>query len=186
MQFDGFFENSRRMRNIHRSVEETKSEQARQNSQMKEMQHQIQNVGGKLDTFASNADSQLKDIKQLLMGGNARKKQKQRHNEGSDDEEENEKEDSGGESEDSDIGRLREAKAEAKKTGTLTKPERTAGESTSSGGDNLFTHMPVQLREPMAATKEAILNVEVHNKLVKFAGCTAHKQTKKATKDPRR
>ena len=77
MQFDGFFENSRRVRNIHRSVEETKSEQTRQNSQMKDMQHQIQSVGGKLDTFASNADSQLRDIKKMLMGGNARKKQMQ-------------------------------------------------------------------------------------------------------------
>ena len=32
----------------------------------------------------------------------------------------------------------------------------------------------------MAATNEAVLNIEVHNKLAKFAGCTSHKQTQKA------
>ena len=73
VRFDSFFENSRHVRNINRSVEETKSEQIRQGSQMKDMQGQIQKVGGRLDTFASNADSQLKDIKRLLTGGNTRK-----------------------------------------------------------------------------------------------------------------
>ena len=167
--FDSFLENSRHVRKINRSVEKTKREQIRQSSQVKDMQCQIQNVGGRLDTFASNAHGQLKD-KRLLTGGDTRKKQKPKHNDDSDDGEEKENDESGGESKDSDIGRLREAKAEARDK------EMEAG---GSCGDNLFTHMPAQLRETMAATNEAILNVEVHNKLVKFASCTSHKRAEK-------
>ena len=91
VRFDSFFETSRHVRNINRSVEETKSEQARQSSQIKDMQSQIQKVGDRLDTFASNAGSQLKDFKRLLTGRNTRKKQKQKHNDDSDDEEEKRK-----------------------------------------------------------------------------------------------
>ena len=67
---------------------------------------------------------------------------------------------------------------------TEARTERSSEGASGSGGDNLFMHMPALLRGPMAATNDAILNVEVHNKLVKFAGCSGHKQTEKTKKIP--